>query len=543
MRQFSVSITSRDISRSLVLTPPRVGCVCCTRALSPPPLDSIDSVRIVCNEVNSRSPFVNAMYVVNEKENEAVAHFTARLAATSDPVWLKCDLKQAAEDCFGLHRMAVSRLDSMMDATKKFDISDFEYHSACDKATDCLLLDTEQWHTGEQFGLVSASKASGLRLSVGNVLSHIFSTSHGRFTRLEATAGDYHVTLTDPNEIVCYFVGEPLIDTTSDFGLAQGFREGRGIVYLRFEQSDPDTDKPDGVTLGVWLMLEAVRRNSERLFFRLTYTLPQHLATFNVSRSAIEAVEKPCVGSMLLSYDLVDCKKRRAEFRFMRLDAIDKYADGKGSECTPAQQLVHGLADPDAGFNTYWGHRLMREGLYLEASIRLGRAWNVLNEEYPSLGKHERSTFFRVCYLMGLCLMHLGFDKEAYYYLQLTEGENNSDYLMALINCMAKLRDSRALAMVRRAMHPLRNHIHEMEAEGADVPEHFTELLNFLRRREVYIEIDRGYLDEAETICKEMLNEPENSDYALSELAYMQKLRGSGVKSREPSPEDEEKQS
>jgi len=89
----------------------------------------------------------------------------------------------------------------------------------------------------------------------------------------------------------------------------------------------------------------------------------------------------------------------------------------------------------------------------------------------------------------------------------------------------------------------LRSHIHEMEAEGGDVPEHLTELLNFLRRREVYIEIDRGYLDEAETICKEMLNEPENSDYALSELAYLQKLRGSGVKSRGPSPEDEEKQS
>lgn len=507
------------------------------------PLDSIDSVRMMCNEANCRSYFVSAVYVVNDKENEVTAHLTARLAATSDPAVFMRDLKQAAGDCFGLHRFAAARLESMIEASHNFNISDFEYHFACDKATENILVETENWHTGERYGLVCASEACARRLSVNNVLSHIFSPLPGRFTHLEATADGYHVVLAEPGEILSYFIGEPLVGAVSDGDTVDCFRNSRGFVYLQFEQFDPDTENPDGVTLGVWLMLEAVKVTGERLFFRLTYTMPQHLSVLNVSRSAIEAVENPCSGSMLLSYDLVDCKKRRAEFRFMRLDAIDKYAEGKGGECSPEQQLIHGLTDKDAGYNIYWGHRLMREKLYLEASIRLGRAWSALNEEYPTLGRRDRSTYFRVCYLMGLCLMHLGFDKEACYYLRLTEGENNSDYFMALVNCMAKLRDPRVLNMVRHAMRPLSGHIHELQEEGGDVPEHLADLLNFLRRREVFIEIDRGYLDEAETICRQMLNEPENSDYALSELAYMQKLRGNGVKSRAPLPEDEDIQS
>jgi tetratricopeptide (TPR) repeat protein len=49
--------------------------------------------------------------------------------------------------------------------------------------------------------------------------------------------------------------------------------------------------------------------------------------------------------------------------------------------------------------------------------------------------------------------------------------------------------------------------------------------VNFLRRRKAYAYIDLGRLDEAENVFKSMLEEPENSDYALNELAYIQTLR------------------
>jgi hypothetical protein len=47
----------------------------------------------------------------------------------------------------------------------------------------------------------------------------------------------------------------------------------------------------------------------------------------------------------------------------------------------------------------------------------------------------------------------------------------------------------------------------------------------FLRRREAYLFVDMLKLDDAEIICKKMLSEEVNKDFALNELAYIQKLR------------------
>ena len=55
-----------------------------------------------------------------------------------------------------------------------------------------------------------------------------------------------------------------------------------------------------------------------------------------------------------------------------------------------------------------------------------------------------------------------------------------------------------------------------------DVEERF---MNFLRRRWAYVHVELGDLTSAENVYKKMLNEPLNADFALNELAYIQKLR------------------
>lgn len=502
------------------------------------PLDSIDCVRIVCNDVSNRSPFVFAMYMVNEETNQVTAHLAARLAPTTDAAAFERDFKLSAADCFGLHRYASERLEYLMEKSQKFHISDFEYHAGCEDAVEHILLETENWHTKQQYGLWRMAEGCERQLCVKNLLRHLLTVQPGRITRLEATAYNYSLTIVDEKEILNYVVATPLVGQAPDGEKVKDFRSQRAVIFLQVEQFDPAEERPDGVELGIYLMLNAVKRTEENLFFRLTYTMPQHIATRTESRTALEAIAQPCSGSLLLSYDLVEEPRKRAEFRYMMLDAQDKYAEGKGSECSQEQELILNLSDPDSSYDAYWGNRLMREGLFLEASLRLERAWNALNERYTTLGKRQRDAYYRISYLLGVCLSRLGAFKEAYYYLRLIEHEHNSDYLQALINCMVALKDPRALDMVRNAMHPLRERIHEMECDEEEVPTYFTDLLNFLRRREIYIEIERGYLDEAEKLCKAMLNEPENSDYALSELAHLQKLRNSGVQSRDPSIED-----
>jgi Tfp pilus assembly protein PilF len=49
--------------------------------------------------------------------------------------------------------------------------------------------------------------------------------------------------------------------------------------------------------------------------------------------------------------------------------------------------------------------------------------------------------------------------------------------------------------------------------------------MNFIRRRRGYAYIDFNQLDQAEKIFTQMLDEEENADYAINELAYIKKLR------------------
>ena len=47
--------------------------------------------------------------------------------------------------------------------------------------------------------------------------------------------------------------------------------------------------------------------------------------------------------------------------------------------------------------------------------------------------------------------------------------------------------------------------------------------LAFLQRRKVYVLIEKQAYNKAQRMLKKMLNDPENADFALNELAYLQK--------------------
>ena len=47
----------------------------------------------------------------------------------------------------------------------------------------------------------------------------------------------------------------------------------------------------------------------------------------------------------------------------------------------------------------------------------------------------------------------------------------------------------------------------------------------FIRRRKAYLLVSLGRYDEAERLLKTLLDDPDNSDFALSELAYIQQKK------------------
>ena len=60
--------------------------------------------------------------------------------------------------------------------------------------------------------------------------------------------------------------------------------------------------------------------------------------------------------------------------------------------------------------------------------------------------------------------------------------------------------------------------------QNSDKPQHIFQFLAFLKRRKVYVLVEKKRFEEARKNLMEMLDDPECADFAINELAYIQKL-------------------
>ena len=115
----------------------------------------------------------------------------------------------------------------------------------------------------------------------------------------------------------------------------------------------------------------------------------------------------------------------------------------------------------------------------------------------------------------------MGLHKQAFYYLDLMASDGNIRHTMELVNSMANGKDLRLFSYTEEVMEEVKRNFSEDE----ELPDTIKDFINFLRRRRGYAYIDFNQLDKAEKIFTQMLDEEDNADYAINELAYIKKLR------------------
>lgn len=256
------------------------------------------------------------------------------------------------------------------------------------------------------------------------------------------------------------------------------------------------------------------------------FTEPEPLARDNAA-AGDESDLRPQSFTVLVAHDVKSPEKKLAEFRFMWQDANDKIRDGQQSELTDEQHLIFDIEEPNIGYDIYWGRNAMNHKRYYEALRYLRNAFSALRMRYFTLSKQQRQVFFDICYYIGFCYCDLHLYELSYFYLDYVESLGRIDYSMEYVNSLANSMDLR----VFRAISDIQGDLHDQWDGEDDVPDNVQKLMNFLRRRQAYSYINFGNLDEAEKSFKSMLDEPDNRDYAIHELAYIQQLR------REQAPE------
>jgi hypothetical protein len=267
------------------------------------------------------------------------------------------------------------------------------------------------------------------------------------------------------------------------------------------------------------IALTAEGQDDHSLYTRVTVTqVPRNASRMN---SLSNENRQPRSVSMLIALDRSDDKQRQQEFDYMWSDAQLKAHNGEKDSLTEDQLLLGQVRVADVAYNLYWGQRMFDAERFYEAILYLENVYNSYREDFFEMKNEPRRVFMEAVYKLGFCYNELGLYKQAFYYLDLIASDGNIRHTMELVNTMANSKDLRLFNYTEGVMEEVKRNFREDD----ELPENIKDLINFLRRRRGYAYIDFNQLDQAEKIFTQMLDEEENADYAINELAYIKKLR------------------
>ena len=487
-------------------------------------LEKLQVVRTVCNSLSTRVDMLKLVYSLGREKNEVYVHILADIPLSAGAAGLKELFKEVLTRCFSTQFLFMREFDEEVKRCKETGTEDFENSLAVHKRALFLLREQEFSHQSAEAGLRSDA---GQALTLGRLLSVVFNRTGVSLSKLVVTDADGRVQVLTENlqeyDLLSFF-----IEFGSE-GSEPTFKESDVMMQVSFST-------PDGIRNILLISLRPDGCTDTTCYVRVTCCIPALGTNINVSLGSEN--NQPHTFSLLVAYDLRPAEKQLQEFEYMWQDAKDKIVAGKEEEMSNEQWLMAGADNVNVAQALYRGSQLMHSGRYYEALLYLENAYDGLQSRFYALGNSQKERFYELCYYIGFCYCELRLYERAYYYLDIVFQLNRIAYTQEYVNCLANAGDFRALYVIDRLLAELQKTENGKEAdeEEEDEPKEDASLrnfINFLRRRRGYVLIELGRLDEAEEIFKAMLDEPGNSDYALEELAYIQRLKEEVDKGKE----------
>lgn len=463
--------------------------------------DELAELRTCCNEFNIVSKLAKFVYTFDERVNHYHAHIVTPFMLNDGMPKPAYFVKALLESHFELRRDFVEAFGEAKRKRNKADETDVGYS----RRVAWLLREQEFSHQTESFQIRRTQEAS---LCLGEMLDLCFGLHE-----LDVA----YMKIVDDESVKFEFDQ----DTIRKFDLKQNPTDISYYVYYNDANGDGSALRMVQVSLRLeydddvasYLRLSAI-------LFPSVYGVN---STFVSGRNGLDAL------TFLIAVDKKDESQYKREYEYLWSEALDKRAHCQEDQLSDEQQFLLNADEPNMGFYLFRGRRLYAEGRYYEAVDFLTHAFFYLNDEYDTLSNDQLKAFRELAFLIGFSYMELQLFAEAYYFLDIVHDLNNVRYTQEYVNCLVNSNDFRAGSTIENLMSFVRGFMMQSEDEDEDVPEHISEFYNFLRRRQVFLWVNQDHLQAAETECNAMLNEPDNADFALDELAYIQKLRRSGV--------------
>lgn len=467
------------------------------------PMSQLAVVRAKCNERNNGNILFKYSYSVDHEQNVVNIHLSFfNNKVTSEE--LVHELKAA----FHFQREWYREFDEAVDMAKDSEAFDLESDLYKHHREMFLLRRMEMKH---QLDSSAADVAMGTQpLTLWHMLEIVAPIPQSTLLFMTVNTIGAQQRIEDEQAIRDFDLRHALIE-----GEGQQARLTRDYAVLDLHYKQGSDEQPHLLTIA----LTAEGDDNHSIYTRVTVTqVPRNASRCN---SLSNEGRQPRSATMLIALDRTTDKQRQQEFDYMWTDAMIKIKNGERDGMTPEQELLGQVHAADVAYNLYWGQQMFHAERYYEAMLYLDNVFNSYREVFFEMKSEQRQLFMEVAYKLGFCYNELGLYKQAFYYLDLIASDGNIRHTMELVNTMANSKDLRLFSYTEGVMEEVKRNF----GEDDELPDNIKDLINFLRRRRGYAYIDFNQLDKAEEIFTQMLDEEDNADYAINELAYIKKLR------------------
>ena len=467
------------------------------------PVTQLALVRSKCNDYNNSNILFKFTYSLNHEESEVSAHLSFFNNQFDAEIMLN-ELKAA----FHFQREWIRNFDEALSISKDYETQDLESELYKHHREMFMLRSQELAHQLNTEAQAIATSTAPLTL--WQLLETIAPLPESQLLFMTVNTVSGQQRLEDEEAIRNYDLRHAL---TVGEGKEARLSSDYAVIDLHYKQGRDE--KPMMATISI----TAEGEDDHAIYSRVTVTLPPR----NVSRmnSLSNEMRYPHSTSLLIALDRSDAKQRQQEFEYMWTDTKLKAKNGEEKSMTDEQRLLSQVTVSDVAYNLYWGEQLFQSGRYYEAILHLENVFHSYRENFFEMSAEHKRSYMETAYKLGFCYNELRLYKQAFYYLDLLATDGNIRHTMEMVNTMANSKDLRLFNYTEGVMEEVKHNF----GEADDVPDNIRDFINFLRRRRGYAYIDFNQLDQAEKIFTQMLDEEENADYAINELAYIKKLR------------------
>jgi hypothetical protein len=467
------------------------------------PMSQLDIVRSRCNDRNYANMLFKFTYTIDNDANEVNVHMSFFNNAIDDDT-----LKNELSAAFHFQREWIKAFDDDVAASKDNNTSDLESQLYKHQREMFLLRHMEMRHQLDSSAEAIANGTSALPL--WQMLDTVSPLPDAHLLFLTVNTVSHQERIEDEEKIRNLDLRRVL---TEGEGKEARFMRDFAVIDLHYTQGR------DQVPRMATIAITAEGQDEHCLYSRVTVTVPPR----NASRmnSLSDELRQPHSVSMLIALDRSNDKQRQQEFDYMWSDAQLKVKNNEQDSMTEEQIMLSHAQHANVAYNLYWGQQMFLDKRYYEAMLYMENVVNSLRAHFFDMNDEQRRLFMEAAYKLGFCYNELGLNKQAFYYLDLMATDGNIRHTMELVNAMANGKDIRLFHYTENVLNEVKRNFSEDE----DLPDNIRDLINFLRRRRGYAFIDFNQLDQAEKIFTQMLDEEENADYAINELAYIKKLR------------------